>query len=213
MESITAARADPNQPDPAQHLIGVDPAMERVVVAAGPVALRPPQSDYFNALARAIVYQQLAGKAALAIHTRFAALFEGNPTAAAILQAEEASLRACGLSVNKTTAIRDLASKTSDGSVPLERIEQLDDDEIIARLTMVRGIGRWTAEMFLIFQLRRPDVWPVDDFAVRKGYAIIHRLEQSPTPRVLQQLGEVYRPFRSAAAWYCWRANDTILPE
>ncbi|HEX5414909.1 MAG TPA: DNA-3-methyladenine glycosylase 2 family protein, partial [Chloroflexota bacterium] len=173
----------------------------------------PPSADAFNALARAIVYQQLAGKAASAIHKRFIALFDGQPTAEAVLQAEDAALRGCGLSANKTLALQDLARKTADGTVPLERIEELDDEEIITRLIAIRGIGRWTAEMFLLFQLHRPDVWPVDDFAVRKGYAIIHRLESSPTPRALRDLGEIYRPFRSAAAWYCWRATDTVLPE
>jgi len=213
VESTALTTIAENAPDPATHLIGVDPAMERIVRVAGPVALRPPSSDPFNALARAIVFQQLAGRAANAIHTRFLALFDGQPTAEAILQAEEAAMRACGLSANKTLAIRDLARKTADETVPLDRIEELDDEEIIARLTTIRGIGRWTAEMFLLFQLRRPDVWPVDDFAVRKGYAIIHGLEGSPTPRVLRDLGEIYRPFRSAAAWYCWRATDTVLPE
>jgi 3-methyladenine DNA glycosylase/8-oxoguanine DNA glycosylase len=199
--------------DPSEWLIAVDPAMQRIVKAAGRVTLRPPSSDYFNALARSIVFQQLAGRAALAIHGRFAALFDGNPTASAVLAAEEVALRGCGLSANKLAAIRDLASKTSDGTVPLEQIDELGDEEIIARLTTVRGIGRWTAEMFLIFQLRRPDVWPVDDFAVAKGYAIIHRLAEAPKPRGLLRLGEIYRPVRSAAAWYCWRATDTVLPD
>jgi 3-methyladenine DNA glycosylase/8-oxoguanine DNA glycosylase len=199
--------------DPSAWLIAVDPAMERIVKAAGPVALRPPSSDYFNALARSIVFQQLAGRAALAIHGRFAALFDGNPTAPAVLAAEEATLRGCGLSANKVAAICDLARKTSDGIVPLEQLDALDDEEIIARLTTIRGIGRWTAEMFLIFQLRRPNVWPVDDFAVAKGYGIIHRLAEAPKPRELLRLGEIYRPVRSAAAWYCWRATDTILPD
>jgi 3-methyladenine DNA glycosylase/8-oxoguanine DNA glycosylase len=199
--------------DPTTHLIAVDPAMERIVRAAGPVALRPPAADHFNALARSIVFQQLAGKAAHAIHTRFVACFDGLPSASAVLQAEDSALRGCGLSANNTAAIRDLARKTSDGTVPLERIEDLDDEEIIARLTTIRGIGRWTAEMFLLFQLRRPDVWPVDDFAVAKGYAIIHRLNEAPKPRELARLGEIYRPVRSAAAWYCWRANDTVLPD
>jgi 3-methyladenine DNA glycosylase/8-oxoguanine DNA glycosylase len=202
-----------NEFDLADWLVRVDPAMERIVKAAGPVALRPPAADHFNALARSIVFQQLAGKAALAIHGRFAALFGGNPTAEAVLQAEGADLRGCGLSAAKTAALRDLALKTSDDTVRLERIEELADEEIISRLTTVRGIGRWTAEMFLIFQLRRPDVWPVDDFAVAKGYAIIHRLAEAPKPRELKQLGEIYRPVRSAAAWYCWRATDTTLPD
>lgn len=204
--------SDPNY-DPAPYLIAADPAMERVVKALGPVALRPPSSDYFNALARSITFQQLAGAAARAIHGRFLALFDGTPTAEAVLGAEDAVLRGCGLSINKVAAIRDLAAKTSDGTVPLDRIEELDDEEIIRRLLAIRGIGRWTAEMFLIFQLRRPDVWPVDDLAVRKGYAIIHRLAESPKPRELLGLGEIYRPVRTAAAWYCWRATDTVLPE
>jgi 3-methyladenine DNA glycosylase/8-oxoguanine DNA glycosylase len=199
--------------DAAGWLVAADPAMERIVKAAGPVALRPPAADHFNALARSIVFQQLAGRAALAIHGRFAALFDGNPTTEAVLRAEEAALRGCGLSAAKTAAIRDLALKTSDGTVRLERIEDLADEEIISRLTTIRGIGRWTAEMFLIFQLRRPDVWPVDDFAVAKGYAIIHRLAEAPKPRELMRLGEIYRPARSAAAWYCWRATDTTLPD
>lgn len=198
--------------DPGEWLITVDPAMERIVRAAGPLALRPPAVDHFNALARAIVFQQLAGKAAHAIHTRFTTLLDGHPTAQAVLAAEESALRSCGLSMNKTVAVRDLALKTSDGTVPLERIEELGDEEIITRLTAIRGVGRWTAEMFLLFQLRRPDVWPVDDLAVGKGYAIIHRLPDVPKPRDLLRLGEIYRPHRSAAAWYCWRANDTVLP-
>ena len=213
MEPTSSIITAENSSDPAAYLIGVDPAMERIVRAAGPVALRPPSADAFNALARAIVFQQLAGRAANAIHTRFLALFDGQPNPEAILRMDETALRGCGLSTNKTLAIKDLALKTADGTVPLERIEELDDEEIIARLTSIRGIGRWTAEMFLMFQLRRADVWPVDDFAVRKGYGIIHGLENSPTPRALRELGEIYRPFRSAAAWYFWRANDTVLPE
>ncbi|MDQ6692639.1 MAG: DNA-3-methyladenine glycosylase 2 family protein, partial [Candidatus Dormibacteraeota bacterium] len=124
-----------------------------------------------------------------------------------------ADLRATGLSGAKFAAIRDLAQKVGDGTVPLERIEEVGDDEIVERLSSVRGIGRWTAEMFLIFQLGRPDVWPVDDLAVRRGYAVIHALPGWPRPRELQLLGEIYRPYRTAAAWYCWRITDTVLPE
>jgi DNA-3-methyladenine glycosylase II len=213
MESTSATSVAAGNSDPAEWLVAVDPAMQRIVKAAGPVTFRPPSPDYFNALARSIVFQQLAGKAALAIHNRFAALFGGSPTARAVLEAEDAALRGCGLSFNKVAAIRDLALKTSDGTLPLGRIEELGDEEIIAHLTTVRGIGRWTAEMFLIFQLHRPDVWPVDDFAVAKGYAILHRLAEAPKPRELLRLGEIYRPVRSAAAWYCWRATDTTLPD
>ena len=117
-----------------------------------------------------------------------------------------------GLSGSKAVSILDLAAKTSDGTVPLDRIEELSDAEIVRRLSAVRGIGRWTAEMFLIFHLRRLDVWPVDDFGVRKGFAIVHGLAEPPTPKALEPMGGVYRPYRSVAAWYCWRANDTVLP-
>jgi DNA-3-methyladenine glycosylase II len=195
------------------HVVRVDPAFARVVRAVGPFAPRPPQVDSLNALARAIVYQQLAGRAAQAIHGRFTALYDGHLTAEAILRTPVEQLRAVGLSSAKAASILDLAARTADGTVPLDRIEELGDAEIVERLVQVRGIGRWTAEMFLIFQLRRLDVWPVDDLAVRKGYARIHRLPASPTPKELDPLGERYRPYRTVAAWYCWRATDTVLPE
>jgi 3-methyladenine DNA glycosylase/8-oxoguanine DNA glycosylase len=121
-------------------------------------------------------------------------------------------LRSAGLSGSKTAAITDLARKVADGTVPLHDVESMSDDELVARLVQVRGIGRWTAEMFLIFQLRRMDVWPVDDYAVRKGWAIAHKLKELPKPRALEAEGEVFRPYRTVAAWYCWRATDTVLP-
>jgi DNA-3-methyladenine glycosylase II len=194
------------------HIARVDPAYARIIQAVGPFQPRPPGEDAFDALTRAIVYQQLAGRAASAIHGRFVALFDGHPTAAAIRQTTPEQLRSVGLSGNKTASILDLALKTSDGTVPLDQLHELSDAEIVARLSSVRGIGRWTAEMFLLFQLRRPDVWPVDDFGVRKGFAAIHGLDVPPTPKALDGLGEIYRPYRSAAAWYCWRAVDTVLP-
>jgi DNA-3-methyladenine glycosylase II len=195
------------------HLGRVDPAYARVIEAVGPFSPRPPAGDPFNALARAIVFQQLAGRAAQAIHGRFMALYDGHPTAAAILQTPPEQLRGVGLSGSKTASIYDLAAKTSDGTVPLDQLDELSDTEIVQRLSTVRGIGRWTAEMFLMFHLRRLDVWPVDDFGVRKGYAAIHGLAEAPTPRALEPLGEIYRPYRSVAAWYCWRAVDTVLPQ
>ncbi|HEY3059116.1 MAG TPA: DNA-3-methyladenine glycosylase 2 family protein [Chloroflexota bacterium] len=196
----------------SEHILRVDPAFAAIVDAAGPFDPRPPDGDYLGSLARAIVYQQLAGNAARAIHGRFVALYDGNPTAEAILKTPVQDLRSAGLSGNKATSILDLALKVSDGTVPLERIDELADDEVVARLSTIRGIGRWTAEMFLLFQLGRPDVWPVDDFGVRKGFARIHQLAEPPKPKALDALGEVYRPYRSAAAWYCWRAVDTVLP-
>jgi 3-methyladenine DNA glycosylase/8-oxoguanine DNA glycosylase len=197
----------------AAHIRQVDPAFARVVDAVGPFAPRPPDADAFNSLARAIVFQQLAGHAARAIHGRFAALFDGAPTAQAVLGLSIDQLRGVGLSGAKAASIADLALRATDGTVPLDHLDELSDAEIVQRLSTVRGIGRWTAEMFLIFQLRRPDVWPVDDFGVRKGFAVIHDLPAPPTPKALDALGEIYRPYRSMAAWYCWRAVDTVLPQ
>ncbi|HYW23616.1 MAG TPA: DNA-3-methyladenine glycosylase 2 family protein [Terriglobales bacterium] len=189
-----------------------DPAMAAIIEAAGPPVLRPPQESEFASLVRAITFQQLAGRAAMAIHGRFAAALPDGVTPAGVLALPEPAFRAAGLSANKTASIRDLAAKTVDGTVPLGDLEGLGDDEIVQRLSSVRGIGKWTAEMFLMFQLRRPDVWPVDDLGVRKGYALIHRLPEPPKPRELQVLGDPYRPYRTVAAWYCWRAAETIVP-
>lgn len=194
-------------------MLRADPEFKRVVDAVGPIQFRPRHADNFNAVARSIVFQQLAGRAALAIYTRFAALFDGTPSPQAVLARPEADLRGAGLSAAKTAALRDLALKAMDGTVPFADLDPLEDEEIIERLSAVRGVGRWTAEMFLIFQLRRPDVWPVDDLGVRKGYGIAKRLGAPPTPRELGPLGEPFRPYRSAAAWYCWRCNDTVLPD
>jgi DNA-3-methyladenine glycosylase II len=197
----------------AARLVRVDPAFAAVVRAAGPFAPRPPSEDAFSALARAIAYQQLAGRAAAAIHGRFLALFGADsPTPAAVLATPVEALRACGLSGAKAAAIADLAAKFSDGTVPVDQLAAMPDDEVVARLSAVRGVGRWTAEMFLLFELRRPDVWPVDDYGVRKGWTVIHQLADMPTPRQLMTLGDPLRPHRSAAAWYCWRAVDTLTP-
>jgi DNA-3-methyladenine glycosylase II len=184
-----------------------DPVMARLVRKAGPCTLaRRRQRSHFDALVRAIVYQQLAGRAAAAIHARFMALFDAPLSPEGVLALPEARLRSAGLSGAKTASIRDLAARSLDGTVPLRRLGRLEDDEIVERLSSVRGIGRWTAEMFLMFQLGRPDVWPVGDFGVRAGYAIAYELPSAPTPKELIPLGEVYRPYRSIAAWYCWAA-------
>src|SRR5918911_2225226 len=146
MDSTSTTMVAGGGSDPAEHLIAVDPAMERIVKAAGPITFRPPAADAFNALARSIVFQQLAGKAALAIPTPFAALFDGTPTATKVLQAEASALRGCGLSAGKTAALRDLALKAADGTVPLERIAGVHGEGIITCPPTVRGIGRWTAQ-------------------------------------------------------------------
>jgi len=189
-----------------------DPELGRVIAAVGPPELRPPMESAFASLVRSITFQQLAGRAAAAIHGRFVAALEDGTTPEAVLALPEPSFRAAGLSGAKTASIRDLATKVVDGTVPLGQIEALSDDEVVERLSRVRGIGRWTAEMFLIFHLRRADVWPVDDLGVRKGYALAHGLDAPPRPRDLLTLGEPYRPYRTVAAWYCWRAAETVVP-
>jgi DNA-3-methyladenine glycosylase II len=192
-----------------------DARIGALVVAVGPCELRRgrPRRSHFAELARAICFQQLAGSAARAIHGRFDALFDGEPTPDTVLARPEADLRAVGLSAAKVASIRDLATRVVAGTVRLDRLGRRSDDDVIDELTVVRGIGRWTVEMFLIFQLGRLDVWPVDDYGVRKGYASLHRLAEAPTPKALMPLGDAYRPYRSVAAWYCWRAVDTILPD
>jgi DNA-3-methyladenine glycosylase II len=186
-----------------------DPVMAGLLARAGRPTLRSVHRDevgYFAELAESIAYQQLAGKAAAAIWGRFRALIEGPLTPEAVLALPEAAMRGAGLSGAKTASIRDLAAKVANGTVPLGGIRRLGDDEIVERLVQVRGIGRWTAEMFLIFTLRRLDVWPVDDYGVRTGYALAYGLPDLPKPRELQTLGERFRPFRTVAAWYCWEA-------
>jgi 3-methyladenine DNA glycosylase/8-oxoguanine DNA glycosylase len=196
--------------DDTARIVSVDPAFGPIVERVGPVALREPADDAFTALLRAIVFQQLAGKAASAIHNRVVGLFDGAATPEALLAVSHERLRAAGLSANKQAAVVDLARKFSDGTVPYHDLDSLSDDDVIERLTLIRGIGRWTAEMFLLFQLRRPDVWPVDDLGVRNGWKRIHNLADPPTPKQLAALGDPFRPNRSAVAWYCWRAVAPI---
>jgi DNA-3-methyladenine glycosylase II len=189
------------------HIVKADPAFRRVVETSPAMQLRPEAASAFESLLSAIVFQQLAGAAARTIHARLVAALGGAPVAPeAVLAANPETMRAAGLSANKLAAIIDLAAKFVDGTVPTHDLDELSDDEIVARLVTVRGVGRWTAEMFLLFQLHRPDVWPVDDLGVRSGWARIHEMGAPPTPKALQLLGDVLRPYRSTAAWYCWRA-------
>jgi DNA-3-methyladenine glycosylase II len=183
-----------------------DRKMAAVLKRRGPFRLAKPATDHFQALAESILYQQLAGAAAAAIHRRFVALFDGELTPEAVLSVPESALRGAGLSGAKAAAIRDLAQKVADGTVPLDRIERAKDDEIVQRLSVVRGIGRWTAEMFLIFQLRRLDVWPVDDYGVRNGWSLARGLPDLLTPKLLQPEGDRFRPYRTVVAWLCWEA-------
>jgi DNA-3-methyladenine glycosylase II len=171
------------------------------------VTIRP-----FDALAESIAYQQLSGKAAATIFGRVRALYPKRKwlDPEQLLATPDETLRAAGLSRAKTAALKDLAAKTIDGTVPTGRaLIRMSDDEIVTRLTAVRGIGRWTVEMLLLFDLGRPDVWPVDDYGVRKGFAKTFGRRQLPTPKQLMKFGEKWRPYRSMAAWYFWRALDT----
>jgi DNA-3-methyladenine glycosylase II len=170
------------------------------------ISVRP-----FDALAESIAYQQLTGKAAATIFARVRALYPKRKwlDPKQLLATPDETLRAAGLSRAKTAALKDLAAKTIDGTVPSGRaLVRMTDDEIITRLTTVRGIGRWTVEMLLLFDLGRPDVWPVDDYGVRKGFAKTFRRRKLPTPKQLMKFGEKWRPYRSVAAWYFWRALD-----
>ena len=199
-------------PDEAvRHLRAADPVLAKLMERAGPFALKIRSlHDPFEALARNIVFQQLHGKAAEAIHARVLALFGGGRLRPEdVLGAKDEEMRGAGLSAAKLAALRDLAAKTLDGTVPtLARMRRMTDEEIVERLTQVRGIGRWTVEMLLMFRLGRADVLPVGDFAVRKGFAIAYGLKESPKPKELTEYGERWRPYRSVASWYMWRAVE-----
>lgn len=193
----------------ARVLADRDPVIAYLVARAGPMKLRRPMDTHFAALARSIVYQQLAGRAAAAIHGRLVAALEDHVEPEAVLALTDEQMRAAGLSANKTASLRDLAVKVLDGTVLLDSrgLARESDGEVISRLVTVRGIGEWTAQMFLMFQLRRLDVWPTGDLGVRKGYGLAWGVAM-PTPRQLAELGEPFRPYRSVAAWYCWRACE-----
>ena len=184
-----------------------DPVLGRLVTAVGPIEHRPRNPDGpFGALVRAIVFQQLSGRSASAIHQRVRALVDGAFMPAAVAALSDDELRSAGLSAAKLAALRDLSAKVLDGTVTLDGGTALPDDEVVAQLVTVRGIGRWTAEMFLMFELRRLDVWPVDDLGVRQGYGVTWSLFPPPTARELMPLGDRFRPYRSVVARYCWEA-------
>ena len=196
-----------------KHLRAADGALARVIDAVGPVDIELKKTRrLFGALAEAIVYQQLSGKAAATIYSRLCALFpraKDGPTPRQILTATDAQLRSAGLSRAKTAALRDLARHAEAGEIPsLAAARRMADDEIVERLTRVRGIGRWTAEMLLIFRLGRGDVLPVHDYGVRKGFAVAYGKRKLPAPKALERHGERWRPYRTAASWYLWRALE-----
>ncbi|MEQ1656646.1 MAG: DNA-3-methyladenine glycosylase 2 family protein [Nitrospira sp.] len=195
-----------------EFLAKVDPVMRRLIREVGPFTLMPrARRSPFESLARAIANQQLHEKAADSILRRFVALFPARrfPQPADLLAMDEQMIRGAGFSQAKVAALRDLAAKTLDGTVPTGPvIKKLEDDAIVERLVAVRGVGRWTVEMLLIFQLGRPDVLPVDDFGVRNGFRIAYGRLGMPTPKEVLRYGERWRPYRTAAAWYLWRAAD-----
>ncbi|MGC3982902.1 MAG: methylated-DNA--[protein]-cysteine S-methyltransferase [Steroidobacteraceae bacterium] len=196
-----------------KHLRASDAALSALIDRIGPYTLELNEThDLFLALARAIVYQQLHGKAAATILQRVIDLFPRTKdgfTANDIARCADDKLRGAGLSQNKLLALRDLATKTLDGTLPsLDELHALDDETIIERLIKVRGIGRWTVEMLLMFRLGRMDVLPIDDFGVRKGYMLAFKKKSMPTPKELKAYGERWAPYRSVASWYFWRAAD-----
>lgn len=201
-----------------EELAGRDPVIARLVATAGPCGLGARRElSHFGALCRSITFQQLGGKAASTIFGRFVAAATNGGAAVdlipdGVLACSEEAMRAAGLSAAKTRSIRALAERAASGELPLNDVHRVPDEELIERLSSVPGIGRWTAEMFLMFQLGRLDVWPVGDLGVRKGYASAWGLPAMPAPKELEAYGETFRPYRSVAAWYCWRAVDTVVP-
>lgn len=231
MPRPSANRKPPYDGDEAvTALAAADPKLKRLMERAGPFTLRIAGSQSpFEALAESIVFQQLHGKAARAIHTRMVESFSEvcgvgvHPSAQDLLDCPTPQLRGAGLSANKTLALRDLAAKTLDGTVPsLARIRRMDDETIIEHLTQVRGIGRWTVEMFLMFRLGRPDVLPVSDYGVRKGFALTFgklkpedkvAASDLPKPDEMQKRAKKWHPWCSVASWYLWRACDLAKPD
>lgn len=192
----------------ATERLAADPTFGPVVREVGSVRVPRDPLPPFAALVRAIVYQQLAGAAARTIHGRVLEALGGSVSPETILGVSTETLRGAGLSAAKHAAVVDLATRVSDGDVVLDDLEEVDDAEVKTRLTRVRGVGPWTADMFLMFTLRRPDIWPVGDLGVRQGMGRMLAWPEPPTDRQLDLIGVGYRPWRSAAAWYCWRALE-----
>ena len=199
-------------PKASKHLSKVDKTLARVIRKVGPVRVTPPKGvTPYQTLVQAVAHQQLSGKAAKTILGRVLALFPGKkfPAPLDLVKAPVRKLRKAGFSRAKVAAVKDIAVKTLSGVVPTSRaLAKMGDEEIIERLIEVRGVGRWTVEMLLMFTLGRPDVLPATDYGVRKGFALVYRRKELPAPKELLAFGERWRPHRSAAAWYLWRACD-----
>ena len=192
-----------------RHLTQVDPVLGGVIERVGPYRLKPMrEGTHFDHIARAIVYQQLSWRAAQTIYGRIVDHFGGRPPPKAILKAAPEALRACGLSRQKLGYLLDMAEKAVSGAVPFETLHELGDEEVIAALRRVKGVGVWTAQMFLIFRLGRPDVLPITDLGIQKAVQRAYRLRKLPTPERVAKVGAPWRPFASVASWYLWRSLD-----
>ena len=192
------------------HLKRADPTLARVIARVGPCRFETRRDGtHFDAVVRAIVYQQLSGKAAATIHSRVRDVFGGrDPAPAELLAAPDEPLRAAGLSRQKLGYLRDLAARVHSGEVPLERLDELPDEEVLAALVRVKGVGRWTGQMFLMFRLGRLDVLPDLDLGVQRGIQLAYGLPSLPSPKEVLRRGEPWAPYRSIAAWYLWRSLD-----
>jgi DNA-3-methyladenine glycosylase II len=201
--------------DATAELASRDDVFAALIDRHGPMVLgrKVPVAGRFETLAQSIAYQQLAGKAAASIWGRTRALTGSTFTPGEVLALPVTSLRGAGLSQAKADAIRDLARLVDDGTIRLDAVGRLPDDDVVAMLTQARGVGPWTAHMFLMFDLHRLDVWPTGDYGVRVGFGRAFGMTEPPTPRELEALGERFRPYRSVAAWYCWRVVDSPSPD
>jgi DNA-3-methyladenine glycosylase II len=200
----------------AAHISKADPVLGAFITSHGPLKrARPDLPEPYHALLSAVAHQQLHARAAQAIFGRLKlACGAAIPDPHTLLALPDETLRTCGFSASKMAALRDVAAKAADGTIPTRaRALRLDDEELITRLTSIRGVGRWTVEMLLIFTLGRPDVLPVDDFGVREGFRRLHGLEAQPKPKALAEIGQVFAPYRSTAALYLWRAADAAKME
>jgi 3-methyladenine DNA glycosylase/8-oxoguanine DNA glycosylase len=192
------------------HLRKVDPRISAVIDLVGSCTFAPADHlEHFTAISRSIVFQQLSGKAATTIYNRFAALFPNDtPVAHLLMDIPDAKLQGAGLSRQKIGYLRDLASRVKAGELPIDTLHELSDDEIIAALVSVKGIGRWTAQMFLMFRLGRPDVLPELDLGIQKGIQRAYRMRKLPTPKRVLEVGAKWAPYRTVASWYLWRSLD-----
>ncbi|MGI8927470.1 MAG: DNA-3-methyladenine glycosylase family protein [Tepidiformaceae bacterium] len=215
------------------HLVAADPVMARLIATAGPFTPRPEGGDPFRSLARAIIFQQLAGAAAGAIFNRFVGLFELDPgrtglrrtdpewsamadpfpEPAAVLALSDEQMRSAGLSRQKVASLRSLAEHFAEKRLSAELFDEWEDEEIIAHLTQVRGIGRWTAEMYLMFHLGRPDVLPVNDLGLNRAMEKLYGLSALPKTADVQRIGAPWRPWATVACWYLWRSFDVVVPD